>query len=92
MRRAILAHDVTPLLRGWSRGDAQVLNRLVGFVYRKVYRIAHRCLAREYPIQTVQPTALINEAYLRLITVQRDWRLGMTWLYRQPRGDRRDAA
>ncbi len=63
MRRAILAHDVTPLLRGWSRGDAQVLDRLVGFVYRKVYRIAHRCLAREYPSQTLQSTALSNKAY-----------------------------
>lgn len=64
MRRAAFAHDVTPLLRGWSRGDAQVLNRLVGFVYRRVQRIVHPCMACEYSIQPVQPTALINEAYL----------------------------
>lgn len=126
MRRAIVAHDVTPLLRGWSRGDAQVLNRLVAFVYRKVHRIAWLGMAREYPIQNWQPTALINEAYLSSIDVQhvrwqdrahffaacaramrrslvdharsratlkrRGWRLARTSLYRQPRGDRRDAA
>ncbi|HET9178677.1 MAG TPA: ECF-type sigma factor [Terriglobia bacterium] len=84
MRRAIFAHDVTPLLRGWSRGDAQVLNRIVGFADRNVRRIADRCLAREYSIQTVQPTAFINEAHLLLIDVQHV-------RYREPRGDRRDA-
>lgn len=70
MRRAIFAHDVTPLLRGWSRGDAQALNRLAPLVCRELYRVAHHCLAREYPIQTVQPTALINEAYLPSVDVQ----------------------
>jgi len=70
MRRAIFAHGVTPLLRVWSGGDAQALNRLGGFVYPKVHRIACRCMARENPNQTVQATAPVNEAYLELADVQ----------------------
>lgn len=70
MRRSATAHDVTPLLRAWSEGDARALNRLVPFVYRELHRIARRCMARENPNQTLQATALVNEVYLRLVDVQ----------------------
>ena len=71
MRRSATARDVTPLLRAWSEGDDEALNRLVPVVYRELHRIARRCMARENPNQTLQATALVNEAYLRLVDVQR---------------------
>ena len=66
MRRSASAHDVTPLLRAWSEGDEQALGRLIPLVYRELHRIARGCMARENPNQTLQATALVNEAYLRL--------------------------
>jgi len=70
MRRAASAHDVTPLLRAWSEGDAQALNRLVPLVYRELHRIARGCMARERPNHTLQATALVNETYMRLVDAQ----------------------
>jgi RNA polymerase sigma-70 factor (ECF subfamily) len=70
MRRSATAHDVTPLLRAWSEGNEQALERLIPLVYRELHRIARGCMARENPNQTLQATALVNEAYLRLVDVQ----------------------
>jgi RNA polymerase sigma-70 factor (ECF subfamily) len=59
--------NVTQLLIGWSRGDKEALDQLVPLVYDELRRQASRYLRRERPGHTLQTTALINEAYLRLI-------------------------
>jgi RNA polymerase sigma-70 factor (ECF subfamily) len=67
--------DVTGLLDDWSRGDRGALDRLLPLVYTELRRIASRQLRRERAGHTLQPTALVHEAYLRMIQ-QRDvdWR------------------
>ena len=65
---------VTDLLLAWRVGDESALTHLVPLVERELHRIARRCMAGERPGHTLQATALVNEAYLRLIDVQRlDW-------------------
>ena len=59
--------DVTRLLRLWSAGDQQALNDLMPAVYTEVRKLARSYLRRERPDHTLQPTALVNEAYMRLI-------------------------
>jgi RNA polymerase sigma factor (TIGR02999 family) len=59
--------DVTDLLRAWSRGDRSALDRLAPLVEAELHRIAHRYMRREPANHTLQTTALVNEAYLRLI-------------------------
>ena len=67
--------DVTALLDNWSRGDHHALDRLLPLVYAELRRIAARQLRRERAEHTLQPTALVNEAYLRLVDQRRvDWR------------------
>ena len=58
--------EITRLLQDWSGGSAAALSRLVELVYPELRRIAARHLSRERPDHTLQPTALVNEAYLRL--------------------------
>jgi RNA polymerase sigma factor (TIGR02999 family) len=58
--------EITVLLRAWSGGDAAALPRLVALVYPELHRIAARHLARERPEHTLQPTALVHEAYVRM--------------------------
>lgn len=58
---------VTRLLVDWSRGDAAALERLTPLVYGELKRLAGRYLRRERPDHTLQSTALVHEAYLRLI-------------------------
>ena len=58
--------DITVLLRAWSGGDATALPRLVDRVYPELHRIAARHLSRERPEHTLQPTALVHEAYVRM--------------------------
>ena len=70
MRRSATAHDVTPLLRGWSGGDAQAPDRLLPFAYRELHRIARSCMSRKSPNQTLQATALVNEAYLGWVGIR----------------------
>jgi RNA polymerase sigma factor (TIGR02999 family) len=55
------------LLAQWSRGDAQAREALVPLVYDELRRLAASYLLRERPDHTLQPTALVNEAYLRLV-------------------------
>jgi RNA polymerase sigma-70 factor (ECF subfamily) len=67
--------DVTALLDDWSRGDRHALDRLLPLVYAELRRIAARQLRRERVGHTLQPTALVNEAYLRLVDQRQvDWR------------------
>jgi RNA polymerase sigma factor (TIGR02999 family) len=62
--------DITQLLRKWSEGDESALEELTPLVYRELYRLARGYMGREKEGHTLQPTALVNEAYLRLI----DWK------------------
>ncbi|MCZ2154267.1 MAG: sigma-70 family RNA polymerase sigma factor [Bryobacterales bacterium] len=59
--------DVTTLLERWSSGDANALEQLTPIVYDELRRIARRHLARERKDHTLQSTALVHEAYMRLI-------------------------
>jgi RNA polymerase sigma factor (TIGR02999 family) len=59
--------DVTQLLLQWSGGDGEALNKLVPYIYDELHRIADRQFRRERSGNTLQPTALVNELYLRLI-------------------------
>jgi RNA polymerase sigma factor (TIGR02999 family) len=61
--------DVTALLKEWSAGDASSLDRLVPVVYEHLHRMAGRFMRAEDPDNSLQATALVNEAYLRLIDI-----------------------
>ena len=61
------AHEITRLLVAWSDGDATALDRLVPYVYEELHRLARRYMNGERPDHTLQTTALVNEAYLRLV-------------------------
>jgi RNA polymerase sigma-70 factor (ECF subfamily) len=60
------SHEVTQLLVDWGEGDQSALNKLIPLVYYELRRMAHRYMARESPDHTLQTTALVNDAYLRL--------------------------
>jgi RNA polymerase sigma-70 factor (ECF subfamily) len=66
-------HRVTRLLDEWSRGNRDALDALMPLMHDELHRLARGYLARERPGHTLQPTALVNEAYLRLIG-ERDMR------------------
>jgi len=66
--------SVTALLRAWSGGDQTALERLAPLVHGELKRIARRYMARERRGHTLQPTALVNEAFLRLVEVE-----GVQW-------------
>jgi RNA polymerase sigma factor (TIGR02999 family) len=67
MRRGPSARAVTILLRAWGSGDKQALDRLTPLVYRELHQIAGRLMANQRPNHTLQATALVNEAYVRLV-------------------------
>jgi RNA polymerase sigma factor (TIGR02999 family) len=58
--------EITHLLRAWGTGDAEALNRLTPLVYNELRRIARGYLRRERPDNSLQATALVHEAYLKL--------------------------
>lgn len=60
-------HGVTQLLLDWSNGDKTALDRLMPLIYEELRRLAHRYMSRERGGHTMQTTALVNEAYVRLI-------------------------
>ncbi len=66
---ATQATDITRLLKAWGSGDAAALEQLVPLVYRELRRLARRRMRAENPGGTLQTTALVNEAYLRLVGV-----------------------
>jgi RNA polymerase sigma factor (TIGR02999 family) len=63
--------DVTSLLVAWSEGDEAALGRLVPLVYAELHRLAHQYMRAERPGHTLQTTALVHEAYLRLVDTNR---------------------
>ena len=63
-------NDATALLQAWGRGDAEALDRLLPLVYEELHRVARRHMRHERAEHTLQASALVNEAYLRLIQVQ----------------------
>lgn len=60
-------HEVTQLLVAWGNGDAAALDRLMPLVYAELRRLARHYMSRERLGHTLQTTALVNEAYLRLV-------------------------
>jgi RNA polymerase sigma factor (TIGR02999 family) len=67
-------HQVTSLLQAWGQGDERALTQLTPLVYGELRKIARKYMAQERRDHTLQPTALINEAYVRLVhTRQPSW-------------------
>jgi RNA polymerase sigma-70 factor, ECF subfamily len=67
--------EVSELLQAWSDGDESALPKLTPLVYQELHRLAHYYMSRERADHTLQTTALVNEAYLRLVrTAKVDWR------------------
>jgi RNA polymerase sigma factor (TIGR02999 family) len=60
-------HEVTLLLGEWAKGNQKALDELTPLVYRELRRLAAIYLRRERPGHTLQPTALVHEAYMRLV-------------------------
>ena len=60
-------HEVTELLQAWSQGDQASLEKLTPLVYQELHRLAQKYMAGERADHTLQATALVHEAYLRLI-------------------------
>jgi RNA polymerase sigma factor (TIGR02999 family) len=65
------SNDVTQLLVAWGNGDQAALEQLMPLVYSELHRLAHRHIKKERPGHTLQTSALLNEAFLRLVD-QRD--------------------
>ena len=62
--------ELTRLLHAWGNGDQEALDSLMPLVYEELRRLAHHYMRSERPGHTLQTTALVNEAYLRLINVK----------------------
>jgi RNA polymerase sigma factor (TIGR02999 family) len=69
--RMVTTGDITQLLLQWRRGDESALEQLMPLVYEELRRLARRCMRRERGGYTLQTTALVNEAYLRLVNSSR---------------------
>src|SRR2546421_6543072 len=67
-------HEVTQLLIEWSNGDKAALDKLTPLIYDELRRLAHHYMSREHPGHTLQTTAVVNEAYVRLVN-----RRGVHW-------------
>lgn len=66
--------DATRLLKAWGEGSSEALDQLMPLVYDELRQLARNYLRRERPDHTLQPTALVHEAYLRLVGVG-----GLSW-------------
>jgi RNA polymerase sigma-70 factor (ECF subfamily) len=62
--------EITQLLTAWSEGDQSALDRLAPLIHAELHRLAHHYMSRERPGHLLQTSALVNEAYVRLI----DWK------------------
>ena len=68
------AGDISGILRAWSDGDQSALDRLTPIVYDELHRLARRYMKHERPGHSLQTSALVNEAYLRLVDYERmEW-------------------
>jgi RNA polymerase sigma-70 factor, ECF subfamily len=68
---SLAPHDVTQLLLDWSDGDRAALDKLVPIVHDELRALAHSYMRRERAEHTLQTTALVNEAYVRLVDCRR---------------------
>ena len=67
--------QITELLQAWTHGDPEAFDKLAPIVYTELHRRACQYMARERPDHTLQPTALVHEAYMRLAEFQRlNWK------------------
>lgn len=69
----ISTNDVTKLLAAWSDGDQSALDKLLPLVEDELHQLAHRYMRRERGNHTLQTTALVNEAYLKLVDQKVRW-------------------
>ncbi|MEN1729005.1 MAG: ECF-type sigma factor [Pseudomonadota bacterium] len=67
-------HEITRLLRHWSRGDDHARDQLLPVVYDRLHQLADRQFSRERKNHTLQATALVHEAFISLESVNVDWR------------------
>ena len=67
-------HQITDLLRDWSAGNAEALEQLIPLVDQELKKIAHAYMRKEKPGHTLQTTALVNEAVMRLLGKEINWR------------------
>ena len=67
------SESVTGYLRALSAGNKEALDQLMPLVYDQLHRLAAKCLRAERPNHTLRATALVNEAYLRLVDAKVDW-------------------
>jgi len=65
--------EVSQLLHAWNNGDAAALDKLMPLVHSELRRLAKRYIGRHQPVRTLQTTALIHEAYLRLVGQRKRW-------------------
>ena len=73
-RMTLSEHEVTQLLHQWGAGDRNALDRLLPLVYRELHKIAKRSVRRQDSQHTLQTTAVIHEAYLKLACgAERNW-------------------
>src|SRR6185369_3868844 len=68
------SESITLLLERWTEGDASALDRLMPLVYDELHRLAVNYLRRERREHTLQPTALVNELYLKIFDQRTNWR------------------
>ena len=68
--QAQTSKEITQLLAAWSEGDQSALDRLAPLIHSELHRLAHHYMSRERPGHLLQTSALVNEAYVRLI----DWK------------------
>ncbi len=71
MRERLTGHDVTAILQEWQRGDVGALDRLLPLVYKELRKVAQAHLRKERAGHTLEATALVHEAYLRLVGMDR---------------------
>jgi RNA polymerase sigma factor (TIGR02999 family) len=67
------SREVTELLHEWGKGNREAMDQLIPLVYEHLRRLAGNYMRRERPEHTLQPTALVNEAYLRLNEIKVSW-------------------
>jgi len=67
--KAASGHEITQLLKAWSQGEPAALEKMVPLVYGELHAMARRYMAHERPSHTLQATALVHEAYVRLVDV-----------------------
>ena len=69
----MVSNDVTQLLLAWRGGDKAAFDRLLPLIYGELRRLAHHYMAGERRDHVLQTTALVHEAYVRMIGLERDW-------------------